>query len=59
MRIAVTVGPICGALSIVLGVLDVIQGHGILVLTTGCVLTVFWLLIFPDSQRTHQRGATK
>lgn len=51
MRIAGIIGPTCAVLCIVLGVLDVSQGHGILLLTTGFVSSVFWLLIVPSARR--------
>lgn len=56
MRIALIVGPICAVLSIILGVVGVAQGHGILLLTTGCVLSVFWLVLFlPCARRSGKR----
>ena len=45
MRIAAIVGPVCGVLCIVLGALNFIEGHGIVILTLGCVLSVFWLVM--------------
>ena len=45
MRTAVIVGPVCAALCMVLGALQFGQGHGILILTLGCVLSVFWLVM--------------
>jgi hypothetical protein len=52
MRIAAVVGPVCGVLCIVLGVLKAGQGHGIVTLTLGCVLSVFWTLMIPAVRRS-------
>jgi hypothetical protein len=52
MRIAAVVGPVCGVLCIVLGVLNVVQGHGVVILTTGCVLSVFWIFMIPTARRS-------
>jgi hypothetical protein len=51
MRIAAIVGPVCGALCIVLGVLNVVQGHGVVILILGCVLSVFWIFMIPGARR--------
>ena len=51
MRIAAIVGPVCGVLCIVLGVLNVAQGHGVVILTLGCVLSVFWIFMIPSARR--------
>jgi hypothetical protein len=52
MRIAAIVGPICGVLCIILGALNVSQGHGIVILTLGCVLSVFWFFMIPGARRS-------
>jgi len=52
MRIAAIVGTVCGVLCIVLGVLNVSQGHGIVILTLGCVLSVFWIFMIPSARRS-------
>lgn len=52
MRIAAIVGPICGVLCILLGVLNVRQGHGIVILTLGCVLSAFWIFMIPGARRS-------
>jgi uncharacterized membrane protein len=55
MRIAVIVGPVCGVLCIFMGVLQFAQGQGILILTLGCVLSVFWLVMIPSGRRSGKR----
>jgi hypothetical protein len=55
MRTAVVVGPFCGVLCIVLGTLQFGQGHGIVILTLGCVLSVFWLVMIPSGRRSGSR----
>jgi hypothetical protein len=52
MTIAAIVGPICGVLCIVMGVLQIIQGHGIVIFTLGCVLSVFWSFMSPGVRRS-------
>jgi hypothetical protein len=52
MRIAAIVGPVCGVLCIVLGALQFGQGHGIVILTLGCVLSVFWIFMIPSARRS-------
>lgn len=55
MRIAVIVGPVCAVLCIVLGALQFGQGHGMVMLTLGCVLSVFWLVMIPSGRRSGKR----
>ena len=55
MRTAVIVGPVCGLLCILMGALQFGQGHGILFLTLGCVLSVFWLVMIPSGRRSGRR----
>ena len=52
MRIAAIVGPVCGVLCIVLGAFDFSQRHGIVILTLGCVLVVFWIVMIPTARRS-------
>jgi hypothetical protein len=52
MRIAVIVGTVCGVLCIVLGALQFGQGHGMAILTLGCVLSVFWLVMIRSARRS-------
>ena len=52
MRIAAVVGPVCGALCIVLGALQFGHSHGMVILTLGCVLSVFWIFMIPNSRRS-------
>ena len=52
MRIAAIVGTVCAALCIVLGFLEVGQGHGMVILTLGCVLSVFWISMIPIARRS-------
>ena len=52
MRIAAIVGPVCGVLCIILGALQFGQGHGIVILTLGCVLSVFWIFMIPSARRS-------
>ncbi len=52
MRIAAIVGTVCGALCIVLGALQFVQGHGIVILTLGCVPSVFWIFMIPIARRS-------
>lgn len=54
-RIADIVGPVCALLCIVLGALQFGQGHGIVILTLGCVMTVFWLLMIPSARCSGKR----
>jgi uncharacterized membrane protein len=55
MRTAVIVGPVCGVLCIFMGALQFVQGQGILILTLGCVLSVFWLVMIPSGRRSGKR----
>jgi uncharacterized membrane protein len=55
MRTAVIVGPVCGVLCIFMGALQFGQGHGILFLTLGCVLSTFWLVMIPSGRRGGKR----
>jgi hypothetical protein len=55
MRTAVIVGPVCGVLCIILGALQFGQGQGIVILTLGCVLSVFWLVMIPSGRRSGKR----
>jgi hypothetical protein len=50
MRILVIVGTVCGVLCIALGALQFGQAHGIVILTLGCVLSVFWLVMIPSGR---------
>ena len=52
MRIAAIVGTVCGLLCIGLGVLNVVQGHGVVILTLGCVLSVFWTFMIPIARHS-------
>jgi len=52
MRIACIAGPICAVLCIVLGVLNIVQGRGAMILALGCVLSVFWLFMIPIARRS-------
>ena len=54
-RIAVIVGTVCGVLCIVLGAFQFGQSHGIVILTLGCVLSVFWLVMIPSGRRSGNR----
>ena len=55
MRTAVIVGPVCGVLCIFMGALQFGQGHGVVILTLGCVLSVFWLVMIPSGRRRGRR----
>ena len=54
MRTAVIVEPV-RVLCIFMGALQFVQGHGILILTLGCVLSVFWLVMIPSGRRSGKR----
>lgn len=57
VRIAAIVGATCGVLCIVLGALQFAQGHGIVIFTLGCVLSVFWLVMIPGRRPAlHHRA---
>jgi hypothetical protein len=55
MRTAVIVGPVCSVLCIVMGALQFVQGHGIVIFTIGCVLSVFWIIMIPSRRRSGKR----
>jgi hypothetical protein len=55
MRIAAVVGPVCGVLCIILGAFEFSKGHGIVILTLGCVLLVFWIFMIPTGRRSGKR----
>jgi hypothetical protein len=54
MRIAAIVGPVCSVLEIIMGSLNISrgQGQGIVTLTVGCVLSVFWCFMIPGAGRS-------
>jgi hypothetical protein len=54
-RITLIAGTVRGVPCIAVGALQSSRGHGIVILTPGCVLTLFRLAIIPGGRRSGKR----